>query len=167
MALIPWSPLARGLLSGKKGTVRSENDANIKNLFGKPAQKEMVGLFYTQGDEKINQLTCCLQEETVIARVVEVAGKRGVSPSQIAIAWQFSKGVTSPIVGKSKMSSTLLGPCNISSRFHLTIGINKPEYLDDAIAASKLTLTKEEIAYLEEPYIPRPAAGMLPLPTDN
>ncbi len=73
----------------------------------------------------------------VIDRVVEVAGERGVLPAQIALAWLLHKpGVTAPIVGATKV-----------------------EHLDDAIAAEQLSLSDEEIARLEEPYVPHPVLG--------
>ena len=73
----------------------------------------------------------------VIDRVVEVAGERGVPPAQIALAWLLHKpGVTAPIVGATKV-----------------------EHLDDAIAAEQLSLSDEEIARLEEPYVPHPVLG--------
>jgi aryl-alcohol dehydrogenase-like predicted oxidoreductase len=73
----------------------------------------------------------------VIARCAEVARERGVPPSQIALAWLLSKpGVVAPIVGATKT-----------------------HHLDDAIAASELTLAPEEIGRLEELYQPHPIAG--------
>jgi aryl-alcohol dehydrogenase (NADP+) len=73
-----------------------------------------------------------------LRRVEETAGRRGASNAQIAIAWLLAKGVTAPIVGASKMS-----------------------HLEDAIAAAAITLTDEEVKYLEEPYRPKPVAGNL------
>jgi aryl-alcohol dehydrogenase (NADP+) len=81
VAVIPWSPLARGRLAGNKreGTVRSETDDYSKVLYA------------AESDEK------------VIDRVIEVAAGRGVKPAQVALAWMLSKpGVTAPIVGASK-----------------------------------------------------------------
>jgi len=66
----------------------------------------------------------------VIDRVVELAQKKGVPPAQVSLAWLLSKPeVTSPIIGVTKLS-----------------------HLEDAIAATKLQLTPEEIKYLEELY---------------
>jgi predicted oxidoreductase len=68
----------------------------------------------------------------VIDRATEVAATRGLPTAQVALAWLLHKpGVTAPIVGAAK-----------------------PEHLDDAIAAEKLSLDAEGIARLEEPYIP-------------
>jgi aryl-alcohol dehydrogenase (NADP+) len=73
-----------------------------------------------------------------LRRVEETAGKHGRGNAQIATAWLLHKGVTAPIVGASKM-----------------------QHLEDAIAATQIQLTAEEIAYLEEPYLPKATAGNL------
>ena len=73
----------------------------------------------------------------VVDRVAEVAKERGVSPAQVALAWLLHKpGVTAPIVGATKIT-----------------------HLEDAIAAEQLELSAEEIARLEEPYVPHPVLG--------
>ncbi|HET6963395.1 MAG TPA: aldo/keto reductase [Acidimicrobiales bacterium] len=76
-------------------------------------------------------------DKTVVQRVAEVAAERGVSRAQVALAWMLSKPVvTAPIIGATK-----------------------PHHLDDAVAAVELQLTPEEIARLEEPYVPHELAG--------
>jgi aryl-alcohol dehydrogenase-like predicted oxidoreductase len=73
----------------------------------------------------------------VVDRVRQVAGERGVPPAQVALAWLLHKpGVTAPIVGATKLG-----------------------HVEDAVAASSLTLAPEEIARLEEPYLPHPVLG--------
>lgn len=73
-------------------------------------------------------------DRRVIERVAEIAKKRGVSRAQVALAWVAQKQVvTAPIVGASK-----------------------PHHLDDAVAALSLNLTPEEMARLEEAYVPHP-----------
>jgi aryl-alcohol dehydrogenase-like predicted oxidoreductase len=73
----------------------------------------------------------------VIDRVAEVAAERGVPPAQLALAWLLHKpGVTAPIVGATKV-----------------------EHLDDAVAAERLHLSEEEMARLEEPYLPHAVSG--------
>ncbi len=73
----------------------------------------------------------------VLTAVERLAGERGVKPAQIALAWMLHKpGVTAPIVGASKMYQ-----------------------LDEAIAATEITLTPEEVKRLEEPYIPHKVLG--------
>lgn len=69
----------------------------------------------------------------IAARVAEMADKYGVSMSNICLAWQFAKGVAAPI-----------------------IGITKEKYLEDAINCFSIKLSKEDIDYLEELYIPHP-----------
>jgi aryl-alcohol dehydrogenase-like predicted oxidoreductase len=76
-------------------------------------------------------------DRKVVERVAEVAEQRGVPRAQVALAWVAQRpGVTAPIVGASK-----------------------PHHLDDAVAALELKLTPEEIAALEEPYVPHPVVG--------
>jgi aryl-alcohol dehydrogenase-like predicted oxidoreductase len=73
----------------------------------------------------------------VADRAVELAQKRGLAPAQIALAWMLHKpGVTAPIVGASKMA-----------------------HLDQAIAALDITLTSDEVAFVEAPYRPHPVLG--------
>jgi aryl-alcohol dehydrogenase-like predicted oxidoreductase len=73
----------------------------------------------------------------VVDRLGEVAGERGVPPAQVALAWLLHKpGVTAPIVGATKL-----------------------EHLEDALAAAELALSADEIARLEEPYVPHPVLG--------
>lgn len=77
-------------------------------------------------------------DRKVVERVAEVAKKRGVPRAQIALAWVLQKEpITSPIIGSTKMS-----------------------HLEDAVAALSITLTPEEIAFLEEPYVPHPVLGL-------
>ena len=83
IGIIPWSPLARGLLAGTReaATVRSRTDDYAKRLYGPGAQSD----------------------ERVIERVRKLAGNRGVRPARIALAWVLHQpGITAPIVGASK-----------------------------------------------------------------
>ncbi|MGH6894251.1 MAG: aldo/keto reductase, partial [Dongiaceae bacterium] len=76
-------------------------------------------------------------DRKVVERVAEVAKARGVPRAQVALAWLLAKPVvTAPIVGASK-----------------------PRHLEDAVAALSLKLTADEIAALEEPYVPHIVAG--------
>jgi aryl-alcohol dehydrogenase-like predicted oxidoreductase len=123
IAVIPWSPLARGLLAGsrkalddKSGTTRQETDALTDFLYNEPSDWD------------------------VVEAVLGVAKERGVPPAQIALAWMLTKPfVTAPIIGATKLS-----------------------HLDDAIAATDLTLSDEEIGLLEAPYRAHPVKGMGP-----
>jgi aryl-alcohol dehydrogenase-like predicted oxidoreductase len=85
VGIIPWSPLARGVLAGNRDregarrTTRSDTDAFTDYLYSQPTDFD------------------------VVERVAEVAEERGVSPAQIALAWLLQRpGVTAPIVGATK-----------------------------------------------------------------
>ncbi len=72
--------------------------------------------------------------QQVVQRVAEIAEKHGVPLVHIALAWLFQKQpVTAPIVGATKIS-----------------------HLEDAVGALSVKLTQEEVAYLEELYVPHP-----------
>lgn len=84
IGLLPWSPLARGLLAGnrKAKTVRAETDDYGKKMYG---------------DEASNA------DQEVLASVEQIATARGVAPAQVALAWLLHKpGVVAPIIGASK-----------------------------------------------------------------
>ncbi|HTX45393.1 MAG TPA: aldo/keto reductase, partial [Solirubrobacteraceae bacterium] len=85
VGVIPWSPLARGVLtgnrtrSGEKRTTRANTDGFADHL-------------YSEADFE------------VVDRCAEVAGERGVPPAQVALAWLLGRpGVTAPIVGATKV----------------------------------------------------------------
>ena len=81
IGMLPWSPLARGLLTGNRraGTLRSKEDDYAHKLYTRDADDRVVD---------------CVQE---------VANQRGVPAAQVALAWLLHKpGVTAPIVGASK-----------------------------------------------------------------
>ncbi|MCE0523090.1 MAG: aldo/keto reductase [Methylacidiphilales bacterium] len=118
VGLIPWSPLARGVLAGnrKANTTRARTDDFSRMLYSKKT-----------GEADLR----------VLDRLEEVSKARGVPQAQVALAWLLHKpGLVAPIIGASK-----------------------PHHLDDAVAAVNLQLSAEEIARLEEPYIPHPIAG--------
>ena len=87
VALIPWSPLARGLLAGTRrspadaeSTKRAESDDFARKLYDQPGDQE------------------------VIDAVRRVAQARGVPPAQIALAWMLSKpAIAAPIIGATKL----------------------------------------------------------------
>jgi 1-deoxyxylulose-5-phosphate synthase len=118
IAVLPWSPLARGRLTRawkSETTSRTETDTFGNRL-------------YAQTEEA---------DRGVVDRLGEVAERRGIPRAQIALAWLLAKpGVTAPIVGASK-----------------------PHHLEDAVAALAVKLSPEEIASLEEPYMPHPVLG--------
>ncbi|MFC4585448.1 aldo/keto reductase [Sphaerisporangium corydalis] len=83
VGLIPWSPLARGLVaragSPDLATTRGDADGRIEELYGGPS------------------------DGAVLDRVAEVATGRGVSPAQVGLAWLLAQpGVTAPIIGATK-----------------------------------------------------------------
>ena len=119
VSLTPYSPLAAGRLSRlewQTNTLRSKTDKTAVAKYDSTQQIDM----------------------NIVKRVNEIAQKYAVTMTQVALAWQFAKGVDSPIIGATK---TL--------------------YLDDAVGALKLSLTKEDIAYLEELYLPHRIVGAL------
>jgi aryl-alcohol dehydrogenase-like predicted oxidoreductase len=119
VGVLPWSPLARGLLAGNRTregerlTTRANTDAFADSLY-KPEL-----------------------DFAVVDRVTEVADRLGVPSAQVALAWLLHKpGVTAPIVGATKL-----------------------QHIEDALAAEALSLSDEDTARLEEPYVPHPIAG--------
>lgn len=118
IALTPYSALASGRLSRKPGensTKRAAEDAYAKFKYDATAQQDSV----------------------IIDRVAELAEKRGVTMTEVSLAWLLTK-VTSPIVGATKLS-----------------------HIEGAAKAVELSLDDEELAYLEEPYVPNPLAGVM------
>ena len=119
IAILPWSPLARGLLAG--------NRTRDGELLTTRARTDEWG-----ADLYVPEV-----DFAVVDRAAEVAAERGVPTAQVALAWLFHRpGVTAPIVGATKV-----------------------EHLDDAIAAERLHLSEEEMARLEEPYLPHAVSG--------
>ena len=117
VAVMPWSPLARGRLAREwnASTQRLETDEFGKTLYTR----------FTDSDRR------------VVDAVGTIASARRVPRAQVALAWLLQKdGVTAPVVGASK-----------------------PSHLTDAVAALSLRLSAEEIAALEEPYVPHAVAG--------
>jgi aryl-alcohol dehydrogenase (NADP+) len=77
------------------------------------------------------------EDRSIVERVLELAAKRNLPPAQLALAWMLrNPAVTSPIVGVTKAS-----------------------HLSDAIAAVDVVLDDQDVAYLEEPYVPHAVAG--------
>ena len=119
IGVIPWSPLARGFLAGNR---RREDRGETARARSDDFAQEM---YYTDDDF------------AVAARVGEVADRLGAKPTQVALAWLFSKpGVTAPIVGASKMS-----------------------HLDEAVESLDVQLSPDDIRLLEEPYKPHRVLG--------
>lgn len=117
VSLMPYSPLAAGHLSRPEWRTDSLRSKTDRVAMGK----------YDRMEE---------QDMQVVARVHELSEKHECKMSQIALAWQWAKGIESPIIGATKTA-----------------------YLDDAAGALNVKLTDEDIAYLEEMYVPHPVVG--------
>ena len=75
-------------------------------------------------------------DRAISARIAELAQKHSATMTQITLAWHFAKGVASPVIGATKT-----------------------KYLDDAAGAFKVALTKEDVEYIDELYIPHKISG--------
>ena len=116
---MPYSPLAAGHLARpqwKSDSLRGKTD------------RVAVGKY-----DRMEQ-----QDIKIVKRVQALSEKHNCKMSQIAIAWQWAKGVTAPIVGATRTG-----------------------YLDDATNALNVKLSPEDIAYLEEMYVPHPIVGAI------
>ena len=117
VASTPYSPLAAGRLSRAwaESTQRYETDQ------------------VAQGKYDSNKNI----DKPVVDRVSELAAKRGLTMTQVSLAWLLhKKPVASPIIGS-----------------------NKIDHLEDAVKAVEVSLSAEEIDYLEEPYLPHKIQG--------
>ncbi len=117
IAMTPYSALACGRLSKHPGETsrRLEEDSYAKFKYDATAQQDSI----------------------IIQRVAELAEKRGVTMTEISLAWLLTK-VTAPVVGATK-------------RHHV----------EGAAKATELVLAPEEISYLEEAYIPHNLVGVM------
>ena len=118
IAMTPYSALAAGRLSrlpGAETTKRLEQDAYARFKYDATAE----------------------QDNVIIGRVAELAEKRGVTMTEISLAWLLTK-VTSPVCGATKV-----------------------RHIDGPVHAVDLELTAEEIAWLEEPSVPHALAGVM------
>ena len=117
IAMTPYSSLAGGRLSRHPGETskRLQEDSYAKFKYDATARQDRV----------------------IIDRAAELAEKRGVSMTEVSLAWLLTK-VTAPVVGATK-----------------------PHHIEGAARAVAFTLTPEEAAYLEEPYIPHKLVGVM------
>lgn len=119
VVLTPYSPLAAGRLARSDWsaeTLRSQTDVTAKGKYDSTKDSDME----------------------IVKRVAGLAEKKGCTMTQIALAWQFAKGVAAPLIGATK-----------------------EKYFDDAVGSFDVQLDKEEIEYLEELYIPHKIVGAL------
>lgn len=117
VGVTPYSPLASGRLvrDVTETTKRLTEDAVAKMKYDSTMDSDRV----------------------VIERVAEVAQNRGLSKTQVALAWLLHKDtISAPIVGATKLS-----------------------HLDEAVSSIPVKLSNEEIQYLEEPYTPHVIVG--------
>ena len=117
IAMTPYSALAGGRLSKRPGETskRLEGDSYAKLKYDATAQ----------------------QDSEIIRRVAELADKRGVTMTEISLAWLLTK-VTAPVVGATKL-----------------------HHIEGAAKSVDLALTAEELSYLEEPYVPHALVGVM------
>lgn len=116
---MPYSPLAAGHLARPVWggeSLRSKTDAVAKGKYDRTKQMDLP----------------------IVERVQEIVIKHGATMSQIALAWEWAKGVASPIVGTTK-----------------------PSHLEDSVKALDVAPPKEEIRYLKELYYPHPIVGAI------
>ncbi len=79
-----------------------------------------------------------VQDASIAARIHEIAQKYGATMTQVTLAWHFKKGIASPVIGATK-----------------------PKYLTDAAGAFDVPLTDEDVAYIDELYLPHAVVGAL------
>ena len=116
IGVIPWSPLARGFLAGGRAKPGEGNTERARTDEFAPR------LYYRDADF------------AVVDAVEAIARARGVSNTQVALAWVLKNpAITAPIVGASKL-----------------------HHLEEAIAATEIALTEDEVKALEAPYQPKP-----------
>ena len=117
IAMTPYSSLAGGRLSKRPGETskRLQEDGYAKFKYDATAE----------------------QDAAIIQRVAELAEKRGVSMTEISLAWLLTK-VTAPVVGATKL-----------------------HHIEGAAKAAELSLSPEECAYLEDPYVPHKLVGVM------
>ena len=119
VSLMPYSPLAAGHLARPQWRSESLRGTTDRVAMGKYDKTEA-------------------EDMQIVKRVAELAEKYNCKMSQIAIAWQWAKGILSPIIGATKT-----------------------QYLDDSAGAFDIKLTAEDLAYLEEPYVPHEIVGAI------
>ena len=92
LGVIPWSPLARGVLAGNRKPADLEADREAGATKRTKSDDYAHRLYYREGDDEI------------VSRVEEVGRRHGATPAQVALAWLLGQeGVTAPIVGATKL----------------------------------------------------------------
>lgn len=119
VARTSYSPLAAGRLSRlewKTDTKRSQTDKTAVSKYDSTHETDY----------------------RIVLRVDEIARKYNATMTQVALAWQFARGVAAPIIGATKA-----------------------KHFDDAVGTLNIRLTDEDISYLEEPYVPHKIVGAI------
>jgi aryl-alcohol dehydrogenase-like predicted oxidoreductase len=112
VGVIPWSPLARGVLARAGAAATTAR---------------------TGSDQRIDALYDPENDKLILDRVAQVAGDRGLPAAQVALAWLLHQpAVTAPIVGATRDG-----------------------HVDAAVAAVSVSLSEEELDFMEAPYRPR------------
>lgn len=119
VVLTPYSPLASGRLSRLEWNAKTMRNQTDETAIGK---------YDSTKDSDIE----------IVKRVSELAEKKNATMTQIALAWQFAKGVTAPLIGATKA-----------------------KYFDDAVGSLDLKLTEGEADFLEELYVPHKIVGAI------
>lgn len=117
IALTPYSPLASGRLVKPKTETskRLQSDTFAQRKYGASAA----------------------QDDVIIDRVAELAERRGLTRTQVALGWLLSR-TAAPVVGATKL-----------------------RHIEEAVSAVGVSLSQEETAYLEEPYVPHKLVGVM------
>ena len=119
IGVVPWSPLARGFLAGNR--TRQGNGDTLR------AKTDEYALHMYYADDDF----------AIVDRVVEVAKRNEVKPTQVALSWMLHKPhITSPIIGSGKTG-----------------------HLQEAVDALSIKLSDSDLKYLEEPYRPHRILG--------
>jgi aryl-alcohol dehydrogenase (NADP+) len=118
VAIIPYSPLARGFLTGKYEQGKTPKSLRYKF------------------DPLLRERYFLPEDFEIVERVKRIAKEKDVSPAQIALSRLLHKGVTSPIIGATKV-----------------------KHVEDAVASLDIKLTTDDMKYLEEPYKPHRILG--------
>jgi aryl-alcohol dehydrogenase-like predicted oxidoreductase len=139
VALIPWSPLARGFLAGNRAATdkaagkAGEGASKAKKGEAAPAA---AATERAKTDNIAQTYYYRASDFKVVEELGKLAAEKGLSNATLAYAWLLHKGVTAPIVGASKVPQ-----------------------LDQAVAALEVKLGAHDLARLEAAYEPHPVLG--------
>ncbi|MET3557067.1 aryl-alcohol dehydrogenase-like predicted oxidoreductase [Streptococcus rupicaprae] len=161
-SMYAWQFVKANSIAEKRGWAKFVSMQNTINLIYREEEKEMLPMCLSEGiavtpyspiahgaltrspeefgtspSSQLQSPYVLEHDREIIKRTREIATKYQVSPGQVALAWVYAKpGVTAPLVGGSKIA-----------------------YVQEAIDAFNLHLSDEDIAYLEEPYVPHKQYG--------